>query len=174
MEERPPTQIDLDDAIRGFARVEATPAFATRVRTRLESGEAGPSPLWPRLALGMAVASIALVLWFAVPHREAPVTEIASRPAATPPPARTAALAQAPLVEPVARRVPRVRRTAPRPTADHERALPALAAPARLDVPGIDPPSLEVSAMAIEQLAPPSTLAVHDLSAGGAGPGDRR
>jgi hypothetical protein len=172
--EHPRTGIDLDDALRGIARVEATPGFAARVRAGLESGETGHSPLWPRLALGMTVASIALVLWFATPRPQAPVAEIASRPAATPPPARTADLPQAPPVEPVARRVPRARRTPPRLTADHERALPALDAPARLDVPGLDPPSLEVSTMAIEELAPPSTLAVHDLSAGGAGPGDRR
>jgi hypothetical protein len=173
---------DLDDAVRDIARLEATPGFAATVRARLDAGEAIGAPLWPRLAGAAGVLAIAFGIWFVGARPEAPVTGVASQPTArraAPPTAAVESVApkaEGPLARsaPAASRPQRARRESMRPVADLDRAPADLRSPDPLTVVAIDPPALGVPAMAIPSLEAPATLSVLDLSAGGAGLGDRR
>ena len=177
---------DLDDAVRDIARLEASPGFAAGVRACLDADGTSRAPMWPRLAAGaIGLAAIGVTLWIATAGPEAPVAEIASQssPAIEAPPhaagvqgaPQDATSSFRPSLQTVSRMVPRrERRTATRPGRDHERALAALAAPEALDLPGIEPPPIDLSEMAIPSLDRPATLSVLDIPAGGAGIGERR
>lgn len=187
----------LDDALRHLARADAPADLSARVRAALEMAPRA-APLWPRLSAAAAVVVLlAVVGAFVVGDRgdEAPPPHAAATPggsetAAPPlqhdlsaggPSARaggtfvraggTSVRAGGTFLSAVASAEAEVPPTRYQPSADHQHALPSLAAIAAVGPAALSTPPMSVEAT---EIAPLTLIAPMEIPALDAGEGERR
>lgn len=179
----------LDDTLRHLARADAPAGLSARVRVALETGPRG-GPLWPKLSAAAVVVLLAVVGAFVVGDRgdEAPPPHAAATPGgsetAAPPlehdltaggpsarAGRTSVRVGGTFLSAVASAEAEVPPTRYQPSADHQHALPSLAAIAAVGPAALSTPPMSVDATHIEPLAPIAPMEIPALEAG---EGERR